>query len=486
MSYGHSEAILHAVRREPLAMFHVLRDVKFKDPVVRYYNNDLLHHKQFRFYASNDPPDKLAYTERTNTEKADNDPLLMARYVAPFRKSWIPSLHTVSRSFYAVEEYHIPLPTDVVFLKALYELSIQVDSADLFDNDVIQIIIQYAWTMYGYPYHYFLSILYLVLLSLVTLTNYTFHSWIHTNNYFTPILTIVSIIFFITSYFVILELFQLIQATRDQSLINYLLDVQNLLDWSTYILVYTGYIYRVSKQAETYESASIMSVTTVLMFLKLLYFLRPFKSTGPLIRMVFCILFSIKELMVILVLVIFGFSQAFYLLTFDNDLLDFSSPTDAIINAFLYMMGQSQLSQMQQATNPKLAQFLLCLFIFISAILLLNLLIALMNNSYSAIQAKEVAEWHRECTKIMIEQWRPYSSYTAKHAYYLVRQDDRKNKQKEKQLLPENRMDKIESVLEKVLDAVKRTMDSKIESVDARLVALESSVKELRNSFAKS
>ena len=479
LSHGHSEVILHAVRREPLAMYHILRDVKFKDPTVRYFNNDLLQHKQLRFHASDDSPQDLPYTERTNTEKADNDPILMARYIPYTRRVKMPSLHSSTRSFYAVEEYYIPLPTDITFLKALHEISIQVDTSDLFDNKVIQILIQYAWTMYGYPYHYYLSLLYVALLLLVTFSNYTFHSWIQSITHFTAELAVIGLIFLINSYFFMLETLQLFQVINDNSLLYYISDIQKYLDWGTHSLIYIGFVYRLTQLSETPESAAIMSVTIILMFLKALYFLRPFKSTGPLIRMIFCILYSIKELMIILILIIFGFSQAFYLLSYDNDQLDFSSPTDAIINAFLYMMGQSQLSQMQGSSSPKLAQFILCLFIFVSAILLLNLLIALMNNSYTAIQEMQIAEWHRECAKIMVEQWRPWPPKLKKYAYYLVRQDDRKNEFKTKQSLQEYRLNRIESTLE-TLVSLKRSLDTMRELQDARLAGVERNIDELK------
>lgn len=88
-------------------------------------------------------------------------------------------------------------------------------------------------------------------------------------------------------------------------------------------------------------------------------------------------------------------------------------------------MGGSDLNQMLQTINPALAQFLLCAFIFLSTILLLNLLIALMNSSFGKIKDNEEAEWNRERARIMIEQYRPWTFTTSKYVYYLVREDDR-------------------------------------------------------------
>ena len=49
-------------------------------------------------------------------------------------------------------------------------------------------------------------------------------------------------------------------------------------------------------------------------------------------------------------------------------------------------------------------------FIFLSTILLLNLLIALMNHSYTTIQTLQTAEWNRERAIIIAEQLRPWGS----------------------------------------------------------------------------
>lgn len=113
-------------------------------------------------------------------------------------------------------------------------------------------------------------------------------------------------------------------------------------------------------------------------------------------------------------------------------------------------MGGADVSQMLQTINPTLAQFLLCAFIFLSSILLLNLLIALMNSSFGKIKDNEEAEWNRERAKIMIEQYRPWTFSTNKHTYYLVREDDREDTLK-------IREDKIPYRLQQASEDAKRT-----------------------------
>jgi hypothetical protein len=105
-------------------------------------------------------------------------------------------------------------------------------------------------------------------------------------------------------------------------------------------------------------------------------------------------------------------------------------------------------------SNPDLANFLLCVFLFASTILVLNLLIALMNRCFRTIEAMQAAEWNRERARIITEQWRPWGRFlfvcmylcvvnsvlmlvfiigcsSAKYEYYIVRSGDRKERLKE-------------------------------------------------------
>jgi hypothetical protein len=55
--------------------------------------------------------------------------------------------------------------------------------------------------------------------------------------------------------------------------------------------------------------------------------------------MIFFIFYSIKELMAILLIAIFAFSQALFLLSYQDTTLPYGDALQGIVNAFLYMMG---------------------------------------------------------------------------------------------------------------------------------------------------
>jgi hypothetical protein len=56
---------------------------------------------------------------------------------------------------------------------------------------------------------------------------------------------------------------------------------------------------------------SIMAVTTFFMWLKLLYFLRIFKETGYLIRMISTVIVDMKHFLLVLLIAIIAFGDSF-------------------------------------------------------------------------------------------------------------------------------------------------------------------------------
>jgi hypothetical protein len=198
--------------------------------------------------------------------------------------------------------------------------------------------------------------LYGVFLATVAVTNYTFYEWVVSDNanFVGAALSLLVLIVILNSVFMLLEGVQLLEMLMDpdSGFWAYVVDPQNWIDLPVHTLIYAGSLIRLLKQQETTNSSSIFSVATLLLFFKLLHFLRPYQSTGPLVRMIFHIFYRIKEFLAIVVAVIFGFSQAIYLLSYQDDSLDFADPLFGTLHGFFYMLGGSQIDQMTGTSNP--------------------------------------------------------------------------------------------------------------------------------------
>ncbi len=63
-------------------------------------------------------------------------------------------------------------------------------------------------------------------------------------------------------------------------LLSHLSEFWNLLDMLVIVLVFAGTILRCAYQGETNRSRCVLAVASVFAWFKLLYFMRPFKSSG--------------------------------------------------------------------------------------------------------------------------------------------------------------------------------------------------------------
>jgi hypothetical protein len=130
--------------------------------------------------------------------------------------------------------------------------------------------------------------------------------------------------------------------------------------------------------------------------------------------MILQIMKDIQYFVFILGVVLTGFSMAFWLISYtgeaglpksaSGDLLPFGSIEMAFLNTYLYMLGQNISVDFGDTASPQLGIVLLVMFMFFMMILMLNLLIALMGNSYSKVQEKGLAEWRLGQASMILEQ----------------------------------------------------------------------------------
>ena len=74
-----------------------------------------------------------------------------------------------------------------------------------------------------------------------------------------------------------------------------------------------------------------------------------------------------------------------------------------MLSAFDYMMGSFD-TEFEGSRVPVLGTFLVIVFVLFVIILMLNLLIALMGNTFSNVSAKGLAQWRQEQVSIVLEE----------------------------------------------------------------------------------
>ncbi|CAG9802186.1 unnamed protein product [Chironomus riparius] len=163
-------------------------------------------------------------------------------------------------------------------------------------------------------------------------------------------------------------------------------------------------------ELEDHIAVAIM-LTTAPYFL---FFCRGFKTVGPFVVMIYrMVVGDLLRFVTIYMVFIMGFSQAYYIvfLTFDNseeeepepELNPISSPMESFISMFLMSLGNfgDYYGGMEYTAHEMQAKTLFVLFMAIVGVLLINMLIAMMGNTYTKI-AETKNEWQRQWARIVL------------------------------------------------------------------------------------
>ena len=141
-----------------------------------------------------------------------------------------------------------------------------------------------------------------------------------------------------------------------------------------------------------------------------LFFCRGFKAVGPFVIMIYKMIVS-DLLCFVLIYLIFalGFGQAFFVIfrshraSADNPNIFFSGVVDSTMTMFLMTLYQFEdvYNEFDNTDHPILAKFLFLVYMIVVAVLLLNMLIAMMGHTYEDI-ASRPNEWLRQWARIVL------------------------------------------------------------------------------------
>nr|QDR50962.1 Inactive transient receptor potential vanilloid [Heliconius melpomene] len=152
----------------------------------------------------------------------------------------------------------------------------------------------------------------------------------------------------------------------------------------------------------------------------LMFFAGAVKLTGPFVTMIYSMITGdMFTFGIIYCIVLFGFSQSFYFLYkgFPNvQSTLYSSYYSTWMALFQITLGDYSYSDLGQTTYPNLAKTVFALFMVFVPILLLNMLIAMMGNTYAHVIEQSEKEWVKQWAKIVVSLERSVSQEDA-HRY---------------------------------------------------------------------
>ena len=147
---------------------------------------------------------------------------------------------------------------------------------------------------------------------------------------------------------------------------------------------------------------TVGSLGVLLNAFSVLQLLTPFEATGPLIKTVIEILHDISGYVIILLVLLWGFSVSFAVAMPKNDAFvdDTAGPLVGLLTSFEAIVGSFHMSDFQDSEST--AFFLLYLFGMV--VIMLNLLIAIMADSYEKVKESEVVEARKLRAQTIIDE----------------------------------------------------------------------------------
>jgi len=137
---------------------------------------------------------------------------------------------------------------------------------------------------------------------------------------------------------------------------------------------------------------SIQAVTTFFMWFKLLYFMRIFKNTGYLIRMIVNVIVDMKSFFLVLIIGIVAFGDSFLTIAHGNVGVEGATVfTTGFINSIIYVytviLGGFDLGHFDNSIAYALVITLFLICTVFNMIVMLNLLIAIISESFANVNS---------------------------------------------------------------------------------------------------
>ena len=346
----------------------------------------------------------------------------------------------------------LPFPADLRMLKAYVDASDKLDSVIIFESDCGLVATKYAWGKYGLKYHRLKTVAYFIfmvvyIIYLITPTKVQY--------------TVIPLLFFNVG-FLTLEVLQIVN--ENSSFLIHFSKFWPMIELASSITILLTLVLRISGYVEANSTRFFLSLASIMQFGKILYFLRAYETFGPLVEMIIQIASDIRFFVALLVIVMFGFSLSFWVLCtgnldhptyltipdipyanttdeyttyqsalqalFDSQVINsgssmlsnddpqlsfsFGTLQGSFLTVLTFILGQYDIDGFQtcsltykngqiHSSVQTFAIFMSALHQLIVAILMLNLLIGLMTESYSRLSSKGVALSRLMQAKLMCE-----------------------------------------------------------------------------------
>ena len=192
--------------------------------------------------------------------------------------------------------------------------------------------------------------------------------------------------------FVTGALFEIGEMWDRNGLLGHLTDTWNFLDIMGHICVLVWWANRFYPSQHNY-ARGFLAWSTIPMSLGLLRFISAFKILGHLVNVIFAISSDLGSFLVVFFMSIVGFGIAFHSLFPDKP--EFSDFWSTVLTLFVAALGEHDFlkKDFQHHAFESVGLLTMTLYVTFLGIILLNLIIAKMNNTFDSVDIKARQQW---------------------------------------------------------------------------------------------
>jgi hypothetical protein len=281
----------------------------------------------------------------------------------------------------------------------------RVERINMFENNIIMSIIDYKWPLVKKYTTIFLFVPFVIYLaSFIVFSNVLDVQISENQDYRKTKLAFIIILYILSAYFLLTEFGQLFHKK-----LLYFSTVWNIPDILVPVLVLVVISYHLKElhTADYVKPNFIVSVHTFCSFLiwiKFLYFLRIYRLTSYFIRMLSTVIWEIRTFLLVLLIVYLGFGEAFLRLSQNSpDAPYVPNYAYSLVYAFRLSIGDTDTDKFDDGAQPVSAWLIFILCALFTNIIMLNLLIALISESFGKINSNSISANYQERARLISE-----------------------------------------------------------------------------------
>lgn len=180
--------------------------------------------------------------------------------------------------------------------------------------------------------------------------------------------------------------------------IDYTSSGWNVLNVVTSACVVINTVYELVDRHDA-KARRLASAVTPFVWIQSFNYLRGFRGTGALVRMIIQIVLDIKFFLLIMFIMTIAFTQAFFILE-DEEIGPLDQPHEL---AWLVYNTAWLGAQWEDYSGPVLPRAIYCFMTFFQLVVLMNLLIAIMGDTFNRVMAGATVEFYRNLAQLIYE-----------------------------------------------------------------------------------